>query len=129
MKFISNKGGGSSVDIETAILNGYAPDGGLYVPEELPQISVEQLEQWKNLPYKELAFELLSLFIDRSIVSAHDLKSIIGKAYGTFEKEEVIPISKLKSQKNTLQREHLASQSILSSVRLSLMKACKSYRF
>lgn len=101
MKFISNKGGGSPADIETAILNGYAPDGGLYVPEELPQISVEQLEQWKNLSYKELAFELLSLFIDRSIVSAQDLKSIIAKAYGTFEKEEVIPISKLKSQKNT----------------------------
>ena len=101
LKFVSNKGGGEPVDIETAILSGYAPDGGLYVPEHLPQISVEQLEQWKHLSFKELAFEIVSLFIDRSIVSAQELKSIIENAYGTFEKEEVIPIPKLRSRKNT----------------------------
>jgi len=101
LKFVSNKGGGEAVDIETAILNGYAPDGGLYVPEHLPVISIEQLEQWKHLSYNELAFEILSLFIDRSIVSAEELKFIIENAYGTFEKEEVIPIRRLKSQKNT----------------------------
>ena len=101
LKYVSNKGGGEAVDIETAILNGYAPDGGLYVPEDLPQISAEQLNQWKQLSYQSLAFEILSLFIDRSIVPAADLKAIIETAYGTFEKEEVIPIPKLKSQKNT----------------------------
>ena len=101
LKFVSNKGGGEAVDIETAILNGYAPDGGLYVPEHLPLISIEQLEQWKHLSYNELAFEILSLFIDRSIVSAEELKYIIENAYGTFEKEEVIPIRRLKSRKNT----------------------------
>ena len=100
LKFVSNKGGGEAVDIETAILNGYAPDGGLYVPEHLPLISIEQLEQWKHLSYNELAFEILSLFIDRSIVSAEELKYIIENAYGTFEKEEVIPIRRLKSRKN-----------------------------
>ena len=100
LKFVSNKGGCEAVDIETAILNGYAPDGGLYVPEHLPQIPIEQLEQWKQLSYKELAFEILSLFIDRSIVTVEELKSIIENAYGTFEKEEVILIPKLKSQKN-----------------------------
>ena len=101
LKFVSNKGGGEPVDIETAILNGYATDGGLYVPEHLPQISVEKLEQWKHLSFKELAFEIVSLFIDRSIVSAQELKEIIENAYGTFEKEEVIPIPKLKSRQNT----------------------------
>ena len=101
MKFVSNKGGGESVNIETAILNGYAPDGGLYVPEALPQISEKELAHWKDLSYNELAFEVVSLFIDRSIVSAQDLRSIIAEAYGTFEKEEVIPIPKLKSQENT----------------------------
>lgn len=105
LKYVSNKGGGAPVDIETAILNGYAPDGGLYVPEHLPQISHEQLEQWKHLSYKELAFEILSLFIDRSIVASAALKAIIEEAYGTFEKEEVIPISKLKSQRNIYMME------------------------
>lgn len=101
LKFVSNRGGGTPVNIETAILAGYAPDGGLYVPEQLPKISAEQLNQWKSLSFKELAFEIVSLFIDKSIVPASDLKSIIENAYGTFEKEDVIPIPKLKSQKDT----------------------------
>ncbi len=100
LNFVSNKGGGVAVDIETAVLNGYAPDGGLYVPERLPQVSPGQLSKWKNLSYQELVFEVLSLFIDRSIVPAQDLKLIIAKSYATFEKEEVIPIPKLASQKN-----------------------------
>ena len=101
LKFVSNKGGGEAVDIETAILAGYAPDGGLYIPEYLPQIPVEKLELWKQLSFKELAFKIASLFIDRSIVSAQELKSIIQNAYGTFEKEEVLPIRKMKSQDQT----------------------------
>ena len=101
LKFVSNKGGGRPVDIETAILAGYAPDGGLYVPEELPQVTSDQLEKWRGLSYKGLAFEILSLYIDRSIVSADDLRTIIDKAYDTFEKEEVIPIPKLQSRDDT----------------------------
>lgn len=101
LKFISNKGGAPAVDIEKAILDGYAPDGGLYVPERLPTISKDQLESWQSLSFEQLAFEVTSLFIDRSIVSADDLKSIIANAYGSFEKTEVIPIPKLKSRKDT----------------------------
>lgn len=101
MKFISNKGGGNPVDFETAILDGFASDGGLYVPEAIPNISKEQLEAWKHLDYKELAFEILSLFINRSIVSENDLKEIIDTAYQDFEKENIIPLYKLKSRKET----------------------------
>jgi threonine synthase len=101
LNYVSNKGGGHPVNFETAILDGFASDGGLYVPEFLPRISIEQLEHWKHLNFKELAFEILSLFIDRSIISAEELKSLIGTAYGTFEKEEVIPIHKLRSRKDT----------------------------
>jgi threonine synthase len=39
IKYVSNTGGGTAVDFETAILDGFAADGGLYVPEELPKIS------------------------------------------------------------------------------------------
>lgn len=101
LKYVSNKGGGHPVDFETAILDGFASDGGLYVPEHLPQIPIEKLEQWKHLGYKDLAFEILSLFIDRTTISARELKILIETAYGTFEKEEVIPIHKLQSRKET----------------------------
>lgn len=100
LKYVSNRGGGEPVDIEQAILNGYAPDGGLYVPESLPQISQDQLQQWKNHSYPELAFEILSLFIDRSIVPADDLRQLIEISYSIFEKEDVLPIKKLKTRED-----------------------------
>lgn len=97
----SNKGGGKPVDFETAILDGFAVDGGLYVPEKLPQISTKQLEALKQLSYTDLAFEILSLFIDRSIVPTEDLKEILKKAYSTFEIESITPLHKMQSRKNT----------------------------
>jgi threonine synthase len=105
IKYVSNKGGGKAVDFQEAILAGYAPDGGLYVPQRLPQVSTEQMEQWKQLSYPDLAFEILSLFIDRRVVTAQELKAIINKAYGSFEKEKVIPIKKLKSRKGMYMME------------------------
>lgn len=101
MQFVSNKGGGKPVDFETAILDGFAFDGGLYVPDILPEISKEKLKEWKNLSYVNLAFEILSLFIDRSIISAVELKNILQTAYAPFEKEEIIPLYKMKSRKET----------------------------
>ena len=101
MQFISNKGGGSPVDFETAILDGFAVDGGLYVPTHLPKITKEQLIAWKGLGYIDLAFEILSLFIDRSVISETELKEVLRKAYAPFEKDEVIPLHKLKSKKDT----------------------------
>ncbi len=66
LKYVSNTGGGNAVDFETAILDGFAADGGLYVPEELPKISKETLEQWsiltiQNWPLKFYLFLLIDL--------------------------------------------------------------------
>ena len=43
LQFISNKGGGKPVGFEKAILDGFASDGGLYVPDSLPEITLEHL--------------------------------------------------------------------------------------
>jgi len=84
LKFVSTKGGSAPVDFETAILDGYASDGGLYVPDQLPTIGLDQLKQWKGLGFKEIAFEVLSLFIDRSIMSSSELKGLLDTAYWSF---------------------------------------------
>jgi threonine synthase len=101
LKYVSTRGNSPAVDFETAILDGFAGDGGLYVPETLPTISQQQLSQWKELSYTELAFEVLSLFIDRSVLSEVELKGILRDAYAPFEKQEIIPLHKLKSRPNT----------------------------
>ena len=101
MDYRSNKGGGSKVSFERAIIDGYAIDGGLYVPEYLPKINLEQLTAWKTLSYKELAFQIISLFIKKSIISSDELKELLDQSYDTFEKEEVIPLYPLKSRSQT----------------------------
>ena len=101
IKFVSNKGGGIPVDFETAILDGFASDGGLYVPTELPKITLDQLKDWKELSYVDLAFEILSLCIDRSVISEIELKDLLQMAYAPFEKAEVIPLHELASRKDT----------------------------
>ena len=99
--YLSIKGGCEPVSFETAILDGFACDGGLYVPNRLPVISVEVLNSWKDLSYRELAFEIASLFIDSSIISHKDLKGVVDKAYVDFEKNEVVHLHRLKSRPQT----------------------------
>ena len=46
-----------------AILQGLAPDGGLYVPDRLPTVPAGTLQAWRSLPYDALAAEVLRLFL------------------------------------------------------------------
>ncbi|MDD3641743.1 MAG: threonine synthase, partial [Atribacterota bacterium] len=55
MKYVSTRGNIHPVSSVEAIKMGMVPAGGLFVPEEIPSISIQQLEQWKDLSYSELA--------------------------------------------------------------------------
>ena len=53
--YISTRGGIAAADFETAVLQGFAADGGLFVPETIPRISEEQLQGWSKLSFADLA--------------------------------------------------------------------------
>lgn len=91
MKFISTRGDAPVLSFEEVILAGLAQDGGLYVPETLPSFSQEEIASWAGLNYQELAFEIISPFIDGEIGDA-DLKTIIGKAYSSFRHDAIAPL-------------------------------------
>ena len=91
-RFVSTRGGISPVNFDEAVLQGFAADGGLFVPESIPQVTTEQLENWAGLSFPDLAYELLSLFIDRSIVPASDLKKLIDISFASFEHPQVINV-------------------------------------
>lgn len=105
IQFVSNRGGGIPVDFETAILAGFAPDGGLYVPTELPKISLATLATWKGNSYTDIAYEILSLFIDDSIISESELKQILTDSFSTFYHQDLIPIYPLSSISNLYVQE------------------------
>ncbi len=91
MKFISTRGDAPALSFEEVVLAGLASDGGLYVPEELPVFSREEIASWAGLSYQELAFKVIHPFIDGEISDA-DLKDIIAKAYESFRHDAIAPL-------------------------------------
>jgi len=100
IRYVSTKGGTDPVNFDDAILAGFAADGGLFVPERIPLIKAETLNSWRGLGYTDLAFNILSLYIDKTIIPADHLKNMIRKSYETFESPEVIPLVKFNNEEN-----------------------------
>ncbi len=96
MKYLSTRGHADRKRFCEILLEGLAPDGGLYLPETYPQVSAATLEQWRKLPYASLAFEVLSLYIDD--IPAADLKAICDKTYTeeVFGSKEIVPLRQLE---------------------------------
>jgi len=92
------------------LLEGLAPDGGLYLPEQYPQVTATTLEAWRKVyveqGYGALAFEVLSLYVDD--IPAADLKAICLKTYTqvVFGTKEIVP---LKPLENNLHLEALSN--------------------
>ncbi len=69
---------------------GLADDGGLLLPRTIPRIGSDTFASWQKLSYADLAFEVMSRFIDDIPVS--DLKDIINRSYATFTTKDVTPL-------------------------------------
>ncbi len=96
MLYLSTRGHPDRKHFCEILLEGLAPDGGLYLPEQYPQVASEQLSRWRGLPYAELAFEVLSLYIDD--IPAEDLRAICRTTYTeeVFGTKEIVPLKKLE---------------------------------
>ncbi|WP_326538946.1 threonine synthase [Pseudorhodoferax sp.] len=96
MKYLSTRGHPDRKQFCEILLEGLAPDGGLYLPEQYPQVDAATLARWRQLPYAELAFEILSLYIDD--IPAADLKALCAKTYTreVFGTEAIVPLRQLE---------------------------------
>jgi len=95
MLYISTRGHAERKRFCEILLEGLAPDGGLYLPESYPLVDEATLAKWRGLSYAELAFEVLSLYVDD--IPAADLKAICDKTYteAVFGSREIVPLKKL----------------------------------
>jgi threonine synthase len=95
MLYLSTRGHADRKHFCEILLEGLAPDGGLYLPERYPQVDEATLAKWRGLPYHELAFEVLSLYIDD--IPAADLRAICRKTYTeeVFGTRAIVPLKKL----------------------------------
>ena len=96
MKYLSTRGDATERSFCEILLEGLAPDGGLYLPAHYPQIGAATLARWRALPYHELAFEILSLYIDD--IPAADLRSLVAKTYtpAVFGSAQIVPLRGLE---------------------------------
>ena len=104
MRYLSTRASsGSTADRKQfceILLEGLAPDGGLYLPEHYPQVDDATLTTWRGIyaqsGYADLAFEVLSLYIDD--IPAADLKAICAKTYTqeVFGSKEIVPLRPLE---------------------------------
>ncbi|PQA84322.1 threonine synthase [Limnohabitans sp. TS-CS-82] len=99
MLYLSTRGHAERKRFCEILLEGLAPDGGLYLPEHYPQVDDAALTRlrttFKTQGYAALAFELLSLYIDD--IPAADLKALCAKTYTqeVYGTEAIVPVRKL----------------------------------
>lgn len=94
MLYRSTRGGEHGVTFEQALLSAYASDGGLYVPEELPSVSAEELEAWVPLTTSQVCARVMSKFADLPLA---ELEEIAAAAFASFNDgaEPPLPLKKI----------------------------------
>ncbi len=102
MKYISTRGDQTERRFCEILLEGLAPDGGLYLPTHYPKVDNATLTRWRGLygngqpgGYADLAFEILSLYIDD--IPADDLRALVRKTYtrAVYGTDAIVPVRKL----------------------------------
>jgi threonine synthase len=100
MRYLSTRGHPERRRFCEILLEGLAPDGGLYLPESYPQVDAATLARWREVyrtqGYAHLAFEILSLYIDD--IPADDLRALCLRTYteAVFGTQAIVPVRELE---------------------------------
>jgi threonine synthase len=96
VKYVSTRGDAAARSFSEILLEGLAPDGGLYLPAEYPPVGPETLARWRGLPYPQLAAEVLSLYVDD--LPPADLRRLVTRTYTAqaFGSEQITPLTRLE---------------------------------
>jgi len=93
IKYGSTRGGAHGMTFEQAVFEGLAPDGGLMVPDVVPDVSAN-FKEWSKLPFDELAYEIASLYCSEEEVPAADLRELMKRSYSSFSHADTVPTVK-----------------------------------
>lgn len=91
MKYISTRGQAPVLNFEQVLLAGLASDGGLYVPQDLPTFSREEIAAMAELDYPELALRIVTPFV-HDCIPEDDLRAILADTYAEFRHNAVAPL-------------------------------------
>ncbi|KAL0965514.1 hypothetical protein UPYG_G00282310 [Umbra pygmaea] len=106
MRYCSTRGGVQGWNFRDVLFSGYAPDGGMFMPETIPTLSPETLRSWKSLSYPQLVTEVCSMFIPTELIPAADLEGLVSAALSGFSLPGVVSLARLKGELCVLELFH-----------------------
>ncbi|KZV91369.1 threonine synthase, partial [Exidia glandulosa HHB12029] len=106
MRYFSTRGAEDSLSFEDTVLTGLAHNGGLFIPESIPQLPANWETDWPSLSFQQLSVEVLSLYISPSEISRAELTDLVSKSYSTFRHPEVTPLVPLDDNTYILELFH-----------------------
>ena len=93
MQYVSTRGRAAPHPFREAVMAGLAPDGGLFLPESLPDFS-DRLESWRGLDFPELSRAVVTPFLGGALAD-DDLAALTARSYGVFDHPKVIPVRRV----------------------------------
>ena len=105
MQYVSTRGSAPTLGFEEVTLAGLASDGGLYLPEEWPRLSHDDIASLRGLPYPELATRVMEPFVGDAL-SPGQLLALCDAAYASFAHKAVTPLAQLNEQHWLLELFH-----------------------
>ncbi|XP_073695508.1 threonine synthase-like 2 [Garra rufa] len=106
MRYCSTRAGVQGRSFRDVLFSGYAPDGGMFMPETIPSLSPETLRSWRGLSYQQLLCEICCLYITEQEIPRHDLEGLISQALSNFSIPEIVRLIQLKDSLSILELFH-----------------------
>ena len=94
MNYISTRNKSLNFDFSGIFLRGLAPDGGLFLPNEIKKFSENELKELSKLNYIDLGVEIISGFC-APVLNKNKIKLILDKAYSSFETKNIVEVKKI----------------------------------
>src|SRR5690606_6482352 len=103
MRYVSTRGEAPVLDFEQAMLSGLARDGGLYLPESVPELT--DIAALEGLPYEEVAVRVIRPFTGDCFTD-DELRGAISRAYGRINHAARAPLKQLAPGHHLLELFH-----------------------
>ena len=105
MKYVSTRGNAPVLGFDDVVLAGLASDGGLYVPENLPQFTPAQIAEMAGMHYTDLAATIMRPFIGDAL-SEVELRDLLNASYSDFRHAAIAPLKQIDVREWVLELFH-----------------------
>lgn len=127
MEYVSTRGGIEPAGFEEAVLRGFAPDGGLYLPTRIPEFTKAELQAMADLSYQELAEKILRPYIPKDQIPDHDLRLLLAESFAGFTSKEITPQIRLEEEGILIQELFHGPSQSFKDIAMGFLINCMDY--